>query len=39
MNPRPVEAQAIDNRTLLIKLSNGEVKKGGYISVSSISHV
>jgi len=27
MNPRPVEAEAIDNKTLLIKFSNDEVKK------------
>lgn len=27
MNPRPIEAEAIDNKTLLIKFNNGEVKK------------
>lgn len=27
MNPRPVEAAAIDNKTLLVKFSNDEVKK------------
>ena len=27
MNPRPIEAQAIDNKTLLVKFNNGEVKK------------
>jgi len=27
MNPRPVEAEAIDNKTLLVKFHNGEIKK------------
>ncbi len=27
MNPRPIEAEAIDNRTLLVKFNNGEMKK------------
>lgn len=27
MNPRPIEAKAIDKTTLLIKFSNNEVKK------------
>jgi hypothetical protein len=27
MNPRPVEEEAIDNKTLVIKFSNGEVKE------------
>jgi hypothetical protein len=27
MNPRPIEAEAIDNKTLLVKFHNGEMKK------------
>lgn len=27
MNPRPVEVEAIDNKTLLVKFNNGEMKK------------
>ncbi len=27
MNPRPIEAEAVDNQTLLVKFNNGEVKK------------
>jgi hypothetical protein len=27
MNPRPIEAEAIDNKTLLVKFNNGEMKK------------
>ena len=36
MNPRPIEAEAIDNKTLLVKFHNGEMKKVDFLLDSTV---